>query len=469
MKKIFLLILFLLLSVPGFAQNLSDKAQPASDPSQKYQGIGGGIGASIFQGKPFLLLNAATQFELWQTLGVGIDGYVRIGSDGKFRKEDFDDWYDALRWIGYIRVGHPGEDLYARLGGLNNISLGHGTIVDNYSNNSSYDNRKIGLIGRVDMGLFGGDAFTSDVLVNKGIIAGRGFVRPFQAVPVLGTSWFFKNVELGATASYDLDPNAVRIVPNHYPFDTLYHVLRGDDKTLRDSIVILRDSANIPSPLTVYGVDATVMVWQSENLEGRVYGDYVDIIHFNNGFVFGARASFLVDSTTFVDLRLERYLFKNHFLPNYYNSFYERERFNDDIDTLSYITKATRLSDTSSGQGNGFKFGSFFNFNNKVQLGLTYAHLDNVRGGDLLQISLTFPQIWWKFFGAINYIRSNIDRPKDYFGFDEHTLASARLSFQPFKFLTLNLLARWTFTRDDNDHVATQYILEPKAVFIARF
>ena len=468
MKKILFPIFLLFIAHTGFSQNLSDRAVPASDPSQKYNGIGGGLGASIFQGKPYLLLNAATQFELWQTLGVGIDGYIRIGSDGKLRKEDFDDWYDAIRWISYIRIGHPGEDLYARIGGLNNVSLGHGTIVDNYSNNSSYDDRRVGLIGRIDMGLFGGDAFTSDVLVNKSLIAGRGFIRPFQATPLLGSSWFFKNIEFGGTASYDFDPNAVRIVPNHYPYDTVYHVPTSDNKT-RDSIVILKDSAQIASPLTVYGVDASVMVWKSDDIEGRVYGDYVDIIHFNHGFVFGARTSFLLDSTTFVDLRLERYLFKNHFLPNYYNSFYERERFNDDIDTLSYITKATRLADTSSGDGNGFKFGSFFNFSDKVQVGITYAHLDNLRRSDLLQISLTFPQIWWKFFGAINYIRSNIDGPKDYFGFDQNTLASARLSFQPFKFLTLNLLARWTFTRDANDHVATQYIIEPKAVFIARF
>ncbi len=468
MKKYFFPIFFLCIAHAGFSQNLSDRAVPSSDPSQKYQGVGGGLGASIFQGKPYLLLNAATQFELWQTFGVGIDGYIRIGSDGKLRKEDFDSWYDAIRWISYIRVGHPGEDLYARIGGLNNVTLGHGTIVDNYSNNSSYDDRRVGLIARADMGLFGGDAFTSDVLVNKSLIAGRGFIRPFQIVPVLGSSWFFKNIEIGATGSFDFDSNAVRIVPNHYPFDTVYHVLTSDDKT-RDSIVVLKDSAKIASPLQIYGVDATVMVWKSDNAEDRIYGDYVDIVDFNHGFVFGARTSFLLDSSTFVDLRLERYLFKNHFLPNYYNSFYERERFNDDIDTLSYITKATRLADTTSGEGNGFKLGTFFNFSDVVQVGVTYAHLDNLRRSDLLQISLTFPHLWWKFFGAINYIRSNIDGPKDYFGFDENTLASARLSFQPFKFLTLNLLARWTFTRDANDHVATQYIIEPKAVFIARF
>lgn len=467
MKYLLPIFFFCIVGIAS-AQNLSDLAHPSSDPSQKYNGIGGGLGASIFQGKPYLLLNGGTQFELWNTLGVGIDGYIRIGSDGKLRKEDFDDWYDAIRWISYIRIGHPGEDLYARIGGLNNVTLGHGTIVDNYSNNSSYDDRRIGLIGRIDMGLFGGEGFTSDVLLNKSLIAARGFIRPFQLMPLLGKSWFFKNIEFGGTASYDLDSNAVRLVPNHPPWVKVFHVPTDDNKT-RDSIVIIKDSDRVGSPLKIYGVDASVMVWKSDNLEGRVYGDYVKIIDFNEGFVIGARSSFLLDSSTFVDLRLERYLFKNHFLPNYYNSFYERERFHDDIDTLSYITKATRLVDTASGQGNGFKFGGFINLSDKVQIGINYAHLDNLRHADLMEISFTFPNIWWKFFGAINYMRSNIDGPRDYFGFDQNTLASARLSFQPFKFLVLNLLMRWTFTRDANDHVATQSIIEPKAVFIARF
>jgi hypothetical protein len=457
-------IFFFCISQSVFAQNIIDRAVPSSDPSQKYNGVGGGIGASIFNGKPYLDLNPALQFELWQTLGIGINGNLRIGTDGKLRQEDFQDWYSALRWIDYIRIGHPGEDLYARIGGLNNVTLGHGTIVDNYSNNSSYDDRRVGLIGRMDMGLFGGEAFTSDLLVNQSLVAGRGFIRPFQAVPILGSMWLFKTMEFGGTASYDFDPNAVRIIPNHPPW-----IVRLVDSSgnIRDSIV--KDSAHVGSPLKVYGVDATVMIWQSQNVEGRVYGDFVKIVDFNQGFVLGARTSFLLDSSTLVDLRLERYLFKNHFLPNYYNSFYERERFNDDVDTVSYITKATRLADTSSGEGNGFKFGSFLNFSDVVQIGITYAHLDNLHYADLLQIGLTFPHLWWKFFGAINYIRSNINGPKDYFGFDQNTLASARLSFQPFKFLVLNLLARWTFTRDANNHVGTQSIIEPKAVFILRF
>src|SRR6184192_4370863 len=113
MKRRLFSIFILWFAGTAFSQDLSDRAKPTPDPSQKYTGIGGGLGASIFNGKPYLLLNAAYQDEIAKTVGFAIDGYIRIGSDGKLRKEDFDDWYDALRWISYVRIGHPGEDLYA--------------------------------------------------------------------------------------------------------------------------------------------------------------------------------------------------------------------------------------------------------------------------------------------------------------------------------------------------------------------
>ncbi len=467
-----IVLVFLLCTLVGasgaLSQSLGDKATPTPDPSQKYNGFGGGLGASIFNGKPYLLIAIKPQYEFWGTLGIGIDGNLRFGRDGKFRKEDFNTAYDVLRWINYIRIGHPGEDLYARIGGINNVSLGHGTIVDNYTNNSSYDARRVGLVGRIDLGFAGAEGLSSDILLNKSLIAGRGFARPFELIPVIGKLWFFRNFEIGATASFDFDSNATRIIPNHEPYVRDFKVLNGDQLT--DSLAILRDSVKLKSPFAIYGVDLGMMVWQSEKVEGKIYGDYVRIANFNDGLIVGARTSFLVDSTTFIDLRLERDFYRNRFIPNYYNSFYERERFNDDISPYDYLTKTTKLSDTSGGNGNGFKAGAYVDFSDMVQAGLTYKHLDNLRHNDILTVSLTFPNIWWTFYGALDYQRRNIDGPGDYFGFDDNTQAAARLSAQPFKFLTLTLIARWSWTRDpETNHVSRQTIIEPKANVILRF
>ena len=468
MKSIYIIsfsFTLLAFSLSAMGQDLSGQATHSSDPSQQYTGIGGSVGASIFKGKPYFLIGFAPQFEFgpW---GIGIDGNIRISDHGTLRKEDFDQLYDYIRFINYVRFGKPYDDVYARFGGITNASLGHGAIVDNYSNNSSYDNRRIGLWSKLDLGFVGGELILSDVFA-KSLVAARALTRPFHLVPGLASTWFFRNIEFGGTASYDFDSNATRIIPNREPY--VKHFRDTIDGEPRDSLVIDHDLKRLSSPLTIYGLDAALTVWQGDGVEGRIYGDYVNIINFNEGFLFGARASFYTDSQIFFDARLERFLFKNHFLPNYYNSFYERERYNDDVTSLDYITKATRLADTAASQGNGSKFGIFFREGRVVEASLTYSHLDNRGASDLMEIRLTFPDLWWKFFGSLSYQRRNIDGPKDYFKFDENTLAGARLSFQPFPFITLSAIARWTFTRDENNHVQTQGIIEPKATFVARF
>jgi hypothetical protein len=462
-RRILYIVFLLCIANVSFAQkeNANDKDTPApsTDPNTQYTGIGGYIGASIFKGKPYLLLGFNPQFEFGDW-GIGIDGAIRIGSDGSLREEDFDELYDYARFLSYVRYGKPWEDFYLRIGGLRNATLGHGSIVDNYSNNSSYDNRRIGAAARLDAGFVGAEGLLSDIFA-------RGFTRPFHLVPVLANSWFFRNLEFGATGSFDFDPDAVRIIPNHPPWVERY-IDTVDGKVI-DSVVVVKDSAQIASPLNLYGVDASFMVWQDRNAEGRIYGDYVKIIDFNEGFIFGGRASFYTDSFTFWDVRLERHLFKNYFLPNYYNSFYERDKYNDDVSELDYITKATRLADTTTGDGNGSRFGLFARFHRTVEVSMMYAHLDNLPRADLLEVTLTFPEIWWRFFGAISYQRRNIDGPADYFKFDDNTIAGARLSVQPFKFIVLSAVARWTFTRDpETGRTQTQGIIEPKATFIAR-
>ncbi len=469
-RTLHIALLIVLLCSTSFAQqeNANDKEQaaPTTDPNTQYNGVGGSIGASIFKGKPYLLIGFAPQFEIGNW-GVGIDGVIRLGSDLSLRKEDFDEVYDIARFLNYIRYGKPYEDIYLRVGGIRNATIGHGSIVDNYSNNSSYDNRRIGGAVRFDAGFLGVEGLLSDVFA-RGFYAARGFTRPFHLVPGLAGTWFFRNMEFGATGSFDFDPDAVRIIPNRPPY--VLNIKDTVDGEEIDSLYVVRDSLTIGSPLNMYGIDASLMIWQDRNAEGRLYADYVKIIDFNEGFIFGARASFYTDSHTFWDVRLERQLFKNHFLPNYYNSFYERDKYNDDVSSLDYITKATRLSDTTTGDGNGSRLGFFARFDRDLEVSLMYAHLDNLPRADLMEITLTFPELWWKFFGSVSYMRRNIGGISDLLKFDDNTIAGARLSVAPFPFIVLSAIGRWTFARDpETGRTQTQGIIEPKVTFIARF
>lgn len=446
----------------SYSQNLSDLMKFAQDPSQSYHGVGGGIGSSIFGGKPYFLINLAPQGQFGK-FGIGIDGNLRIGRDGKLRKEDFDETYDYLRWINYLSWGQQTDTIYLRVGGLTRATLGHGTIIGGYSNNSSYDERRIGLAAALRLGAVGAEALVSDIF-RSGLLAARPYIHPFQFFPVLSSIGLLSDIQLGFTGTLDYDSNAVKIIPNAPPYVTRYP--RSDDPD-EDSIVI-NDYYRKTSPLTIWGVDLSTSFIKSENLQLDGYGDYVKIVGFNDGFIIGAH-SMMKLGEHLLDLRLERSLFKNGFLPNYYNSFYERDRFDNQADTNDYITKVTLLEDTVSGNGNGFKLGGFLSLESIVQGSLTYLHLDNLDGYDWMDLYLQLPEKWYGFNGSIGYSRKNITGVDDVFALDNRSLLQARVSIPLYSFLYGTINARWTFDRDASGRLVTQGMYEPKVDFVARF
>ncbi len=418
-----------------------------------------GGGSTIIDGKPYFLLHAAPQFDLgpW---GFGFDGNIRIDEQGHIRKEDYKDAYSLLRWINYISFYKPQDDFYLRIGGLEHASIGHGTLVSDYWNGSSYDDRKIGAAARVDLGLFGAEGLTSDIAAWRGgLTAVRPFVRPFQLLPLLTDIWILHNLEIGVTGVVDFDTNATKIIPNHEPWVT--HFKSATDSTF-DSVVVNRDSAQIPAPLTALGLDITSLLWQTEKTQGRIYADYVRFQHFNQGFIVGARTSFYPAENILLDLRAERSFYRDQFLPSYFNGFYERDRFDDQAKPQDYITKLTLLSDTTSGNGNGFRAGAFLNVQDEFEFQGNYLHLDNLTGKDWMELEVALPKITDRIFAKAIYTRKDINGVSDLFALDERSLMFAEASYKPFNWILVTLLSRWTFAIDDNGHLHTQSMIEPK-------
>jgi hypothetical protein len=450
MKSILLVLLLFVWSGSLCAQSLQDRMHIAQSPWDSYRGLALGAGTTIVDGKAYYLLHAAPQFDVGP-FGFGLDGNVRIGADGKLRKEDWGTAYDYLRWINYISFAKPSDNLYLRIGGIEHASIGHGTIVSNYWNGSSYDNRRLGFAGRVDLGIFGGEALASD-LFRSGLLVLRPFVRPFQFLPGLSDVWFFRNIEIGATGALDFDTNAARLIPNHGPWVT--HYKSATDSTF-DSLVVNRDSAQLATPLTTIGVDISSLLWQSDKTEGRIYADYVKFAAFNDGLIAGVRTSFYIADQVLLDLRAERSFFRNQFLPSYYNSFYERDRFDDQARPQDFVTKATELADTTSGNGNGFRGGMFFDLAGTIQLQGEYLHLDNLPGYDWMNLEVAFPKLTDEIFAKLLYSRKNIDGLGDLFALDARSLLYAEVSYKPLSWLILTVIDRWTFTIEDNGHLHT--------------
>ena len=117
----------------------------------------GTMGSSTINGEIYNQVSIRPEIPIGK-LGIGLDIYLYFNDQGIYKGNwDFQDGETSYKTIVdkiyYIRWGQPGEPLYFRVGALNQISLGNGILVKNYSNTMQYPEiRRIGLDYRMQIG-----------------------------------------------------------------------------------------------------------------------------------------------------------------------------------------------------------------------------------------------------------------------------------------------------------------------------
>ena len=117
----------------------------------------GTMGSSTINGEIYNQVSIRPEIPIGR-LGIGLDIYLYFNDQGIYKGNwDFQDGETSYKTIidkiYYIRWGQPGEPLYFRVGALNQISLGNGILVKNYSNTMQYPEvRRIGLDYRMQIG-----------------------------------------------------------------------------------------------------------------------------------------------------------------------------------------------------------------------------------------------------------------------------------------------------------------------------
>jgi hypothetical protein len=86
---------------------------------------------------------------------------------------------DTMLKIRYIEYGDPGWDpFYLKVGNLNNMSIGHGAIMNNYANDGEFPAiRKTGLNMGFDLGVFGME-LVGDNLADPSMTGSSLFINP---------------------------------------------------------------------------------------------------------------------------------------------------------------------------------------------------------------------------------------------------------------------------------------------------
>ena len=176
-------------------------SQNFADPSQLFSGTPGafvGVGFGKIDKDTYVSTVINTELALGPfAVGLGVPlNLLAINDDSTgtrdsktyehvLRRSDWNQAQDYLKFVRFVRYGHKREPLYLLAGQLWGSTLGHGTLVNRYSNSLSLDQRKFGIAFDFNSDYFGVETLVDNV-AGVGILGGRAYVRPFAGMPGLG-------------------------------------------------------------------------------------------------------------------------------------------------------------------------------------------------------------------------------------------------------------------------------------------
>lgn len=413
----------------------------------------GGVGYSSIEGEDYISVNFRPELSFGK-IGVGLNiNLLYSTSNGAIRTEDWNESYDYFRLIRYVRYGVKYDPFYMRVGTLDAARIGHGFLMNYYSNEASYDSRKIGLAFDLDFGSFGFETVTNN-LGRAEIFGARAYWRPLRAVlnfPVI------KNIAFGASYVTDIDP---------------------DQK---------RDSDD---PVSAWGLDAELPLIQTKILTTKLYYDFGQIVDYGNGQAFGVMAD-LGNLWGLLDVRakLERRLLGEEYTPNFFNALYEIHRNNPDIakiyglyeqnpgreadlrmlDHKAGILKFAPYNSETKGIF-GELIGSFLG--DAIRLTGMFQRLDDVPKSGMLHFGASAPDAVPTIAAHATYDKVGVETISDVFTLDSRSVARVGAGYKIKPYLILYMDYVWTFEeafKSGQRYFKTQERVEPRLAFAYKF
>ncbi|MGA9408556.1 MAG: hypothetical protein WBW71_15590 [Bacteroidota bacterium] len=407
--------------------------------------ITGGLGLTWINGQEYYLVSFAPDLA-FGNFGVGLDVNLLIGStDHKVRKTGFDSTtYDYIRMIRYLRWGQKGDNVYARIGVLDYSQLGHGFIMYLYNNSPSYDDRRLGSEFDLNFGKYGLETVYGD-FARLGVMGLRAHVNPLQfttlgKVPVLG------GLEIGATWAGDMRRDSK---------DTGYAVVNGTPTPSDDGA------------MNIVGADLGFPLVRIPTVKSTLYADYAKILTFGSGEAVGLQTDFTGLGMLSIFTKLERRFDGERFIANYFDTFYELDRY--ELSGTTLTTKAQMLDNITSAEP-GYFGDLTIGILGKLQIRGTYSKLDKIDTSGTLHVGTSTGSILPMFVIDAGYDKKYIKSNKDLFTLDDRSLLYASAGYKPYPFMIVSMLYLWTFVPiaepNGNTHYVTQKRIEPKVSMV---
>ena len=438
MKKLFLLSLFSAgLALATLAQS-SDipNIDPQAMLADSINSIKASFGITQIGGETYAGLRLQPEFRVWK-IGFGLDVPIQFNINTKeLRTDEFKGGAEMLRLVRYFSLGKKKEDaIYVRMGDLYGVSLGYGTLINNYSNSPSFERRKFGINADVNFkGIVGVEGLYSDTK-GANLLGLRPYVRPLRTtkIPIV------KSFEIGYSYVTDKGGNA----------DSTGVYLQDDGMKAMafDAGITFLNTSFIK--LIGYGQYSQLSRIKSDTLDRFLAAPPTDLTYGKgSGSSVGLSGKMNLASALVLDARIERLWYKDYYLPQFFDAIYE-------------INKDSKIASLATAKGKQGIYGSLaiILFNKfRVNGSLLLPDKLSVETPGLVQVGLEATKLADKITISGNYIRGGLTTFSDAFKLDNGSLANVTLNYQLAKFFYVGADYRWTFARLESGEVkATNY------------
>ena len=398
-------------------------------PADDNGSITGGLGLTVIDDQSYITINFTPDIALGK-FGIGLNVNLLYNTEnGAIRHEDWNESYDWARLIRYIRYGRKGDKFYTKIGTLDAARLGHGFIMNYYTNEASYDDRKIGLALDVDFGNFGFESVTNN-LGRLEVIGGRAFVRPLRPyidIPII------KNLTFGATFVTDVDPDGSR---------------------------------NSSDNFNAFGFDVELPLLNLPMFKTYTYFDWAKLDTFGSGTAFGIAADLqVIADVAAVSARLERRILGKEFIPSYFDAFYEVQRYHPvtgvrKSDQLPYIQEETKGV-----------FGELAgHILHTIRLVGNFQRLDDTPNSGILHLAAETQKNVPTITLQATYDKMGIEKGSDVFTLDDRSIARVGIGYKVKPYLVMFLDYIYTFRFDEEKgKYKAQERFAPRVAFVYNF
>lgn len=439
-------------SVPAMAlEQIPGKQEFADLLGQDQNEAGMGIYYTNIDGRNYLQINPRFDFRLGPVaVGMQVPLLLGTNAEGDFdvRAEDWDEVGDYFKMLRYVQYGEKRDFIYARLGELT-AKIGHGTIVRGYSNNTDINTFRLGLAFDLNMDLGGFESLFGDLVslaeggADSQFVAARAYVKP---VGFLLPDSPLNIFALGLSVAADLNAP--------YSVDADGDGMMDFDPETNNTLVA--ESRGV----TIVGLDVEAEVLNNSFIEMVPYLDVNFIADGGMGVHLGLDTTLKlpVGIDFQIPILLEYRHFQSDYIPMYFDTFYEIERFSlagqAAVPKGQYLRSAA-LKDQEALNGIYGQLG--FNFLGIASIAGKYEHyakteaelsLESLTGVELgkgtFALVLLVPALDVLQFEAY-YRRTAITGASDLFQLDDRSMLVAQAKYQmyPFVYLVGQASRRW--------------------------